>query len=497
MRSTDTLQPEKDSMSSRYAAIRPEPVTAIPGLALVRRLEGPAPAAPEHSARVLPRICLYALPALWGMLLQLWMRIAGIHDVNSSAHLQFLFVFSFAWIAAIECLHTGRFVAANREHTGAMAILKSLSIATGAAVLLSRLLEHPLPRAADLLIDCAVISIASIAIKQSFRAIEGAQRPPTRILLAVGHGGDDAASWEFVRKEVSSHPISGAILLVDLDSTNRAVGPISTNELVSAIRREAVDGVLISATPSVVSTLSQQIKFCGGLDTPVRLVTGLPSGSSLRDRVSSAGSLYLLNTGAEPTGTTNYWLVKRGFDIVFSVAVLVAGLPLFLLIAAAIKLSSNGGIFFVQDRVGWNGRVFRMYKFRTMHTSHGYESDTRWTPPGDARRTRVGVFLRKYSLDELPQFFNVLMGDMSVVGPRPERPFFVSSFRRQIDEYHRRHRLKVGITGWAQVNGLRGDTCIRTRLLYDLYYLQNWGLIFDLKIILTTVFCVFKCKNAY
>jgi lipopolysaccharide/colanic/teichoic acid biosynthesis glycosyltransferase len=132
-----------------------------------------------------------------------------------------------------------------------------------------------------------------------------------------------------------------------------------------------------------------------------------------------------------------------------------------------------------------------------MHTVPATESDTRWTRANDPHRTAVGQFLRKYSLDELPQFFNVLRGEMSIVGPRPERPFFVSSFRRQIAEYHRRHQLKVGITGWAQVNGLRGDTCIRTRLLYDLYYLQNWGLIFDLRIILKTVFCVFKGKNAY
>jgi len=118
------------------------------------------------------------------------------------------------------------------------------------------------------------------------------------------------------------------------------------------------------------------------------------------------------------------------------------------------------------------------------------ESDTRWSQPNDARRTALGRILRKYSLDELPQFFNVLKGDMSVVGPRPERPFFVNSFRGVIEEYHRRHHIKVGITGWAQVNGLRGDTCIRTRLMYDLYYLQNWGLIFDLKIVLRTVLCV-------
>jgi len=483
-------------MSSRYAAIREAPVAAIPGLALVRRLEGPAPVAPGYKARVFQRLCLYALPALWGMLLQLWNRVAGAHDANFPAHFQFLLVFLFAWIAAIESFHAGRFVAANREHTGAMAILKSVCTAAGASVLLLRLLGHPLPRLGDCLVDCSVVLLASIAIKQLLRAIEGAQRPPTRLLFAATQGGN-ANSWEFVRKEVASHQISGAILLEDIQSPNRVVGPLSTEDLVSAIRRERVDGVLISATANDVSTLSQQIESRGGLDIPVRFIIGLASGSSLRDRLSSDGSLYLLNTGAEPTESINYRLIKRGFDIAVSVVVLFAGLPLFMLIALAVRATSSGAIFFVQDRVGWNGRVFRMYKFRTMHTAPTSESDTRWTRVNDPHRTGIGQFLRKYSLDELPQFFNVLRGDMSIVGPRPERPFFVSSFRRQIDEYHRRHQLKVGITGWAQVNGLRGDTCIRTRLLYDLYYLQNWGLIFDLKIILRTIFCVFKCKNAY
>jgi hypothetical protein len=272
-------------MSSRYAAIREAPITAIPGLALVRRLEGPPPVAPGHSTRVFQRLCLYALPAFWGMLLQLWHRVARVNDPDFPAHIQFLLVFLFAWISAIESFHAGRFVATNREHTGAMAILKSVCTAAGAAVLLLLLLGHPLPRASDCLIDCAVFLVASVAIKQLLRAIEGAQRLPTRLLFAATQGGEGEASWEFVRKEVSSHRISGAILLEDIRSSNRAGGPLSTEDLVSAIRRERVDGVLISATANDVSTLSQQIESRGGLNTPVRFIIGLPGGSSLSDRL--------------------------------------------------------------------------------------------------------------------------------------------------------------------------------------------------------------------
>jgi len=484
-------------MSSRYAAIRSASISAPPGMALVRRLEGPSPAAPAHWRRVFPRLCLYALPALWATLLRSLPPIASVQGARSSANMHFLQIFLFAWIAVIECFQAGRCERANREHTGAMAILKSLFAAAGAAALLLLLLGLPLPGISICMIDAAVFLVASLAIVLSFHAVFDAQRPLTCLLLAVAHARAGAVSWELMRKEVSSHPISGAIRLEDTAQLDHVEEMLSTEDLLHAIRREQVDGVLISAPSSELSKLSRQIAASGGLDTPVRFVVDSVESSAPHGHVSSAGCLYLLNTGANPAVTINYTLFKRAFDIAFSLVVLTAGQPLLLLIALAVKLSSSGPVFFVQNRVGWNGRVFRMVKFRTMHTAPATESDTRWTPPGDAHRTAVGQFLRKYSLDELPQFLNVLKGDMSVVGPRPERPFFVSSFRRQIDEYHRRHQIKVGITGWAQVNGLRGDTCIRTRLLYDLYYLQNWGLVFDLKIVFGTVLCVFKGKNAY
>jgi lipopolysaccharide/colanic/teichoic acid biosynthesis glycosyltransferase len=167
------------------------------------------------------------------------------------------------------------------------------------------------------------------------------------------------------------------------------------------------------------------------------------------------------------------------------------------LIAIAVKLSSSGPVFFTQERVGINGQVFRMLKFRTMKVAPVSETDTLWTTPSDSRCTAIGAFLRRSSFDELPQFFNVLWGDMSVVGPRPERPHFVEKFNDEIDAYNARHHLKSGITGWAQVNGLRGDTDITKRVELDLYYIQNWSLIFDFQIILMTVFSGFFAQNAY
>jgi len=195
--------------------------------------------------------------------------------------------------------------------------------------------------------------------------------------------------------------------------------------------------------------------------------------------------------------TGSYLFHKRVFDVCLSVLVLLLTLPVSLLIAAAVKLASRGPVFFVQDRVGLNGRVFQMFKFRTMKVGSREEGDTRWTCDQDPRRTRVGAFLRRTNLDELPQFLNVLRGDMSIVGPRPERPYFVERFLEEFDRYNSRHMFKAGITGWAQVNGWRGDTSIAKRVEYDLYYLRNWSLTFDLQIISMTLLRLFSSKNAY
>jgi exopolysaccharide biosynthesis polyprenyl glycosylphosphotransferase len=207
--------------------------------------------------------------------------------------------------------------------------------------------------------------------------------------------------------------------------------------------------------------------------------------------------MQMLDLTTTPADSLDYALVKRVFDVCFSALVLLLTLPLTVLVALVIRITSKGPVFFGQERIGLNGQSFTMYKFRTMQMSAASESDTQWTTPADPRRTRVGAFLRQASLDELPQFINVLKGDMSVVGPRPERPHFVNQFLHEVGKYNHRHCLRVGITGWAQVNGWRGDTSIKKRVEYDLYYLQNWTFSLDLRIILMTIFSALIGKNAY
>jgi exopolysaccharide biosynthesis polyprenyl glycosylphosphotransferase len=192
----------------------------------------------------------------------------------------------------------------------------------------------------------------------------------------------------------------------------------------------------------------------------------------------------------------SYFIAKRIFDLVFSSLVLLLALPLLLAIAVAIKLTSAGPIFFTQERVGLKGQIFKMYKFRTMRIGSVADADATRAVPNDPRRTKIGAFLRHTGLDELPQFYNVLKGDMSVVGPRPEMLFFVRKFSAELARYNSRHYVKAGITGWAQANGLRGDTSIIERVQYDLYYLRHWSIGFDLQIILLTVFRGIVNKNA-
>ncbi|MGB0649470.1 MAG: undecaprenyl-phosphate glucose phosphotransferase [Rhodothermales bacterium] len=189
--------------------------------------------------------------------------------------------------------------------------------------------------------------------------------------------------------------------------------------------------------------------------------------------------------------------VKRMMDVAFSTVFLLVTSPLLLLIALAVKLSSRGPVFYRQERMGLNGQTFDMLKFRSMPVGTEKSTGAVWAKAGENRATRVGAFLRKTSLDELPQFINVLKGDMSVVGPRPERPVFIDQFRGQIPKYMLRHKMKAGITGWAQVNGWRGNTSIEKRIEFDLYYIQNWSLRLDLKIMLMTVWKGFVNENAY
>jgi putative colanic acid biosynthesis UDP-glucose lipid carrier transferase len=228
----------------------------------------------------------------------------------------------------------------------------------------------------------------------------------------------------------------------------------------------------------------------------IRYVPDIFAFRLLNHSISEVAGLPVVDISATPMEGGNR-AVKLVEDLGLAALVLLLVSPLMLAIAIGVKLSSPGPVFYRQERVGWNGRPFQMLKFRSMPVDVESETGPTWAKAGEDRATRIGAFLRRTSLDELPQFINVLRGEMSIVGPRPERPVFVDRFKDEIPDYMKKHLVKAGITGWAQVNGWRGDTDLHKRIEYDLYYIENWSLWFDIKIILLTLIKGFVHRNAY
>lgn len=224
----------------------------------------------------------------------------------------------------------------------------------------------------------------------------------------------------------------------------------------------------------------------------------IPDYSSLipnRPYTEELDGLPVINIRYVPLSNTLNAMIKRFFDLVLSLAGIVILMPLLLILAIVVKTSSKGPVIFKQERIGLHNKSFNIYKFRTMRVQEASEEKKGWTVKDDPRVTKSGRFMRRFNLDELPQLFNILKGDMSIVGPRPERPQFVEQFREEIPRYMIKHQVRPGLTGWAQVSGFRGDTSIHKRISYDLYYIENWTLGFDIKIMFLTIFKGFK--NAY
>jgi exopolysaccharide biosynthesis polyprenyl glycosylphosphotransferase len=272
-------------------------------------------------------------------------------------------------------------------------------------------------------------------------------------------------------------------------------------EIHNFLRSVRLDDVILALPYSANEMTARLIAECESQGINVRMVPDLFPLIQTDMRIYELDGIPLVNARLYPAESFGYVVFKRAFDFCVSLAVLVLLSPLYLLIAVLVKLTSPGPVFFIQDRVGLNGRKFRMLKFRTMRHGPSLDPDSQWTvrdvitqfPRGGARApddphiTPLGRWLRRSNLDELPQFLNVLKGEMSIVGPRPERPFFLEQFRREVPEYMARHYVKSGITGWAQVNGWRGDTPIPERVAHDLYYIRNWALTFDIKILFLTL----------
>lgn len=252
------------------------------------------------------------------------------------------------------------------------------------------------------------------------------------------------------------------------------------------IKKYNLQIIIISLPENQHEDLHEIIKLCEGINVEFMLIPDFIEVMTSKLKVEEINGIPFMKIKSLPMNIWNK-MVKRIFDIVFSLAFLLITSPVMIILIILIKITSRGPLFYYQERVGLDGNKFDIIKFRSMKID-AEKSGPQFVSVGDDRYTPIGKFIRKYSLDELPQFLNVLKGDMSIVGPRPEREFFINQMKATIDKYLERHRVKCGITGWAQVNGLRGSqTSMQTRIDYDIYYIENWSLTFDLKIIFKTL----------
>jgi len=262
------------------------------------------------------------------------------------------------------------------------------------------------------------------------------------------------------------------------------------------IRAGNVDEVLIALPPSQGQRLDRVLDLLKDETLDVGIVPDVQQYVTLGCEVEDFDGLPIVRINDSPVMGWGA-MAKRATDAVLSAVALIVLSPLLLSIACLVKLTSRGPVLYAQERMGLDGRSFSMLKFRSMRFDAEKQSGAVWAGINDDRRTALGTFLRRTSLDELPQLWNVLRGDMSLVGPRPERPVFVKKFRAEIPHYMLRHKVRAGITGWAQVNGWRGNTSLDARIQCDLFYIRNWSYALDLKILTMTLWKGFIDKNAY
>jgi Undecaprenyl-phosphate glucose phosphotransferase len=321
-----------------------------------------------------------------------------------------------------------------------------------------------------------------------------------RHVLIVGDGDLARA----VADGMARHPELGlkvqGFLTDDSARVGAKVGAVPVcglwDEVAEVVGRGGVDQVVLALPFEAMPRLDSLISRLDSAAVDIKVVPDVERFVSLKSGIEEFEGLPVISLRATPLVGWNR-VAKRTMDIAIAALALLVAAPLLAVIAVLVKLSSRGPVLFSQERMGLDGRVFRVWKFRTMRTDAEEASGPVWAVADDPRRTRVGGVLRRLSLDELPQLLNVLRGEMSLVGPRPERPVFIDEFRRHVPRYMLRHMVRAGITGWAQVNGWRGNTSIEQRIQYDLYYIENWSLLLDLKILALTFVRGFAHKNAY
>lgn len=381
-------------------------------------------------------------------------------------------------------------------------IFASVSVGTALAIVTSAIMWHDVSSSRLMVGMAWIFTIILVVVERAaiyhFQVALRSRGVGTERLLIVGTGESANLVIDRVRHSpgMGYRPIG---FLADSAELSFAHGlPVlgTLDNIGTVIRRHQIHTVVIAMPTLSQRRLLDLVTQCSSDRVNIKVVPDLFQYMMSGVNTTDMNGLPLISVKDVALRGWNL-VVKRAMDLVVSSLILVLLSPIMLLIAILVKLTSAGPVFLIQERVGLDGRPFTIIKFRTMHADAERDTGAVWARPGDPRRTWLGAFLRKYSLDELPQFINVLVGDMSLVGPRPERPYFVEQFRKTIPRYFDRHSEKAGLTGWAQVNGLRGSTSIEERTSYDLWYVENWSIWLDIKICLKTLFVVLKDPNAY
>lgn len=342
-------------------------------------------------------------------------------------------------------------------------------------------------------------ALSRLIVRRILRSFRAKGHNLKHILLA----GYSRAAEEYIDRIVGN-PEWGYVIHGILDDTvpigtkYKGVQVLGTiGSLNEVLPRNTLDETAITLSLKDYDRLGEIVSICEKYGVHTKFIPDYNSLIPSRPYTEDLMGLPVINIRYVPLTNTVNKLLKRLMDIAGALFGIIITSPIMLGAAIAVKLSSPGPVIFKQERIGLHSKPFYMYKFRSMELQKPSEEQKAWTVKNDPRVTGVGRILRKTSLDELPQLFNILKGDMSLVGPRPERPLFVDKFKEEIPRYMVKHQVRPGLTGWAQVNGYRGDTSIRKRIEYDLYYIENWTLWLDIKIIFMTFFTGFINKNAY
>ncbi len=348
-------------------------------------------------------------------------------------------------------------------------------------------------------VNCVSMVIGRCAMRMLMRRLREAGYNQRHALI-VGAG----KLGHTVGETISRNPWTGISVVGYLADTPEKLGETVADgqvigvygEVAEKVKQHNLDQVFLAIPWHHMSYMEDIVKQLSQDMVDVRIVPDMRGFMTLNAGVSEFDGLAVISLRESPLVGWNL-LLKRMTDILLSLMALAVFAVPMAIVALLIKITSSGPVFYRQERMGLDGKLFSMLKFRSMRVDAEVESGAVWAATEDPRRTWLGTLLRKSSLDELPQFFNVLMGAMSIVGPRPERPVFIERFRKVIPKYMLRHKMKAGITGWAQINGWRGNTSLRKRIQYDLYYIENWSIWFDLRIMAMTVFRGLFAKNAY